>query len=101
VGLRYFHVPTTDQTPPPSDQMTLALLAELGADVLAGRHVAAHCHAGHGRSPAFACGVLVMAGYTADEAIAAMSLARHKSVPHREPQLEWVRWLEQQRHLSA
>lgn len=101
VGLRYVHMPTADQTPPATDRRTLELLAELGAVVLAGGHVAAHCHAGHGRSPAFACGVLVMAGYAADEAMAAMSLARQKSVPHRESQREWVRWLEQQRHLSA
>lgn len=99
-GLQFFHVPTPDQTSPPSDEDTLRLLANLGREVINGRHVAAHCHAGHGRSPAFAAAVLVMAGYGADEAMNSMALARGKDVPHRTPQRDWVRWVEQQRLLD-
>lgn len=95
-GLRFFHVPTPDQTAPPADGATLELVRTLGDAVRGGDHVAVHCHAGHGRSPAFAAALLVATGSGADEAMAALSRARARPVPHRAPQRDWVRWVEQQ-----
>jgi len=94
VGLRFFSVPTPDRSPPPSDPVTLALLAELALAVRSRAHVAVHCHAGHGRSPAFAAALLVMIGTTADDAMTAVSRARDEPVPHRAEQRDWVRWIE-------
>ncbi|WP_088289842.1 tyrosine protein phosphatase [Kineosporia sp. A_224] len=75
VGLAFHHLPTADQTPPDRSEPTLALISELAGHVLSGAHVAAHCHAGHGRSPALAAAVLVMTGLSAQEAIQALGLS--------------------------
>lgn len=96
VGLRYFHLQTSDMEPPPSDAGTLSLLAHLASQARGGGHIAVHCAAGQGRSPAFACAILVMAGQSADDAMRDLSLARGRTVPHRESQRDWVRWVEQQ-----
>ena len=96
-GIRYFHEPTADQHPPAATAEMLALLSELAAAVASGSHVAVHCHAGHGRSPAFAAGVLVMAGFEPDQAMDALSAVRGMAVPHREAQRVWVRWVSEQR----
>jgi protein-tyrosine phosphatase len=93
VGLAFHQLPTPDQAPPPRDDATLDLIGELADEVLAGAHVAAHCHAGRGRSPALAAAVLVLAGNPAEEAITALSQARGRAVPHHEDQREWVRWV--------
>ncbi|MBI4942878.1 MAG: dual specificity protein phosphatase family protein [Actinobacteria bacterium] len=93
VGLAFHHLPTADQTPPDCAEPTLTLVSELAGRVLAGAHVAAHCHAGHGRSPALAAAVLVMTGLSAQEAMEALSHARGRTGPHRRAQREWVRWI--------
>ena len=94
VGLAFHHLPTPDQTPPDRSEAVLALVAELADQVLAGHcHVAAHCHAGHGRSPALAAAILVLTGPSAEDAIAALSAARGRTVPHRSEQRDWVRWV--------
>jgi protein-tyrosine phosphatase len=96
VGLSFFHLPTPDQQPPARDEATLALATDLGHRARAGGHVAVHCRAGQGRSPAFACAVLVRAGRSADDAMHDMSQARGLAVPHHEAQRAWVRWVHQQ-----
>ena len=96
VGLRFVSVPTPDEHPPERSADVAGLLAELAADVREGRHVAVHCHAGHGRSPAFAAALLVHAGRAAEDAMRELSEVRGRSVPHRDEQREWVRWVEAQ-----
>ncbi len=96
-GIRFIHEPTIDQHPPASNDRVLTVISELADDVRAGAHVAVHCHAGHGRSPAFVGGILVVLGMAPDEAMKALKTARGKKVPHRRAQVEWVRWVHEER----
>lgn len=96
VGLTFFHVPTPDQAPPARDGATLALVADLAHRARTGGHVAVHCRAGQGRSPAFACAVLVRAGRSAVDAMHDLSEVRGLKVPECEAQRAWIGWVEQQ-----
>lgn len=95
-GVRFLHLPTVDRHPPAATEETLTLIRELAADVAAGCHVAAHCHAGHGRSPALAAAILVTLGMSPDQAIVHLSQARGRQVPHQKAQRIWVRWVADQ-----
>jgi protein-tyrosine phosphatase len=55
-----------------------------------GRHVAAHCYAGIGRSPLFVAAVLVHHGLPAREAWGRLSAARGLRVPDTGEQQRWL-----------
>ena len=93
-GLRFFNLPTVDQEPPASNPSTVELITTLAEIVATGGHVAVHCRAGQGRSPALAAAILVMTGYSAEAAMSALSEVRGHRVPHRSAQrgsspVEW------------
>jgi len=101
MGLSFFHLPTPDQLPPARDEATLALTGDLAHRARTGGHVAVHCRAGHGRSPAFACAVLVQAGRSADDAMHDVTRVRGRRVPQHQAQRDWIRWIEQHRSTAG
>jgi protein-tyrosine phosphatase len=89
-GLAFDTLPTTDFAVPPSLTVAATVIGRAAADLRAGRSVAAHCYAGRGRSPLFIAALMVHEGYSAADAIAAVSAARGRRVPETPAQHKWV-----------
>ncbi len=89
-GLVFHNLPTGDFGVPSSFETAGALIAAVATEVEAGRAVGVHCFAGRGRSPLFACGVLVQLGVEPDAAITAVSQARGRRVPETDDQHRWI-----------
>jgi protein-tyrosine phosphatase len=89
-GLVFHNLPTDDFGVPKSFDVAGALIAEVAAEIAAGRAVGVHCFAGRGRSPLFAAGVLVHLGAEPEAAIEAVIQARGRRVPETDAQRQWV-----------
>jgi protein-tyrosine phosphatase len=89
-GLAFHNLPTDDFGVPASFEAAGALIGTIAADVDAGRAVGVHCFAGRGRSPLFACCVLVRLGMDPEAAIEAVSTARGRRIPETEAQRQWI-----------
>jgi len=89
-GLAFDRLPTTDFAVPPSMTVAATVIGRAAADLRAGRSVAAHCYAGRGRSPLFIAALMVHEGYSAADAIAAVTAARGRRVPETPAQHKWV-----------
>lgn len=88
-GGEFHNFPIEDFALPRPDvfaQCVSLILSEL----VMGRNVAIHCHAGIGRSGMVACGVLVALGQTSLAALDAVSLARGTQVPDTQAQRDFV-----------
>jgi len=62
----------------------------IAGEVEAGRAVGVHCFAGRGRSPLFACSVLVRLGAAPEAAIEAVAEARGRRIPETDAQRQWI-----------
>ena len=89
-GMAFDTLPTTDFAVPPSLTVAATVIGRAAADLRAGRSVAAHCYAGRGRSPLFIAALMVHEGYSAADAIAAVSAARGRPVPETSAQHKWI-----------
>ncbi len=89
-GLAFDTLPTTDFAVPPSFSVAATVIGRAAADLRAGRSVAAHCFAGRGRSPLFIAALMVHEGYSALDAIAAVSAGRRRRVPETPAQHKWI-----------
>lgn len=89
-GLAFHNLPTDDFGVPVSFEAASAIIDTVAADVDAGRAVGVHCFAGRGRSPLFACCVLVRLGMDPEAAIEAVSTARGRRIPETEAQRQWI-----------
>ncbi|WP_432967861.1 phosphatase domain-containing putative toxin [Dactylosporangium sp. CA-233914] len=87
-GLTFVHAPTPDRGIP--DVSVLPVLLDA---YRAGRHVAAHCRFGIGRSATLAAAVLVVAGAEPGTAWDAIERARGVPVPDTPAQRRWVEGL--------
>ncbi len=94
-GIAYLSYPIPDLNAPPFSSDTFALLEELKAYLVQGKHVAIHCWMGLGRSALIAASVLVLGGYTPEHACKVLSAERGYNVPEMEEQRAWVRALPQ------
>jgi len=74
----------------PDTQKASEFVAELYAELCAGKHIVIHCRAGIGRTGIIAGGVLVKSGMTSAEALALISSARGVQVPDTEEQVQWL-----------
>lgn len=90
-GIVYLSFPIPDFSVPPFSAATFAFLEQLGAYVSEGKHVVLHCRQGLGRSVLMAAGVLILNGFTPDQAIEKLSAVRGYQVPETEEQRVWVR----------
>ena len=86
----YLSFPVLDRGTPPFSERTFTFLKQLHRQVSAGKHVAAHCRQGLGRAALMAASVLVLAGFSPDQAFERLSLVRGYPVPETEEQRAWV-----------
>jgi protein-tyrosine phosphatase len=89
-GIVFDALPTADFAIPPSFKAAARVIGRAAGDLRAGRSVGAHCFAGRGRSPLFIAALMVHEGYTASDAIDAVSAARGRRVPETAAQHQWV-----------
>ncbi len=94
-GITYLSYPISDHGIPAFSAETFALLEQLQMHLAAGKHIAAHCWMGLGRSALVAASVLVLSGISPESACERLSCARGYTVPETEEQQAWVRELPQ------
>lgn len=92
-GLRFISFPIPDRGIPASTPAALALLNDLVSRLESGKNVAIHCRQSVGRWGLIAAGLLLAAGSTPKQAIAAVTAARGITIPETPAQLEWIRHL--------
>ncbi len=95
-GMLYLSYPINDHSIPAFSTEIFALLEQLKTHLAAGKHIAAHCRIGLGRSALIAASVLVLSGLSPESACERLSCARGYTVPETEEQQAWVRELPQQ-----
>jgi protein-tyrosine phosphatase len=88
--LIYLSFPITDRSTPPFSENTFDFLEQLHRQMSAGKHVVVHCRQGLGRAALIAASVLVIAGFSTEQAFESLSSVRGYSVPETEEQLAWV-----------
>lgn len=89
VGLHFVHLPIPNLLTPSLAEV-LPALRELASALLAGRHVAAHCFAGIGRSPLIVASLLALLGIEQEEAWGRLRAARGVQVPDTTVQQAWI-----------
>jgi protein-tyrosine phosphatase len=89
-GIRFYQHPVPDHSTPTDRAAAEAFARELIAELEAGRGVVIHCYAGIGRSATMAATVLILAGFTLEEACDRLSAARRVRVPETPRQREWL-----------
>jgi protein-tyrosine phosphatase len=90
VGITFYNHPVPDHSTPTDRAATEAFARTLIAELEAGRGVVIHCFAGIGRSATMAATVMILAGYSLEEACLRLSNARNLRVPETVAQLEWL-----------
>jgi protein-tyrosine phosphatase len=88
--LIYLSFPITDRSTPPFSENTFDFLEQLHRQMSAGKHVVVHCRQGLGRAALIAASVLVIAGFSTEQAFESLSSVRGYSVPETEEQRAWV-----------
>jgi protein-tyrosine phosphatase len=89
-GIIYHSYPIIDHNVPPFNASTFTFLEQLATYLSQGQHVAVHCFQGLGRSVLVAACLLVLNGFTAEQACYQLSVARGYSVPETDEQRAWV-----------
>jgi protein-tyrosine phosphatase len=86
----YLSFPILDRRTPPFSARTFTFLEQVHRQVSGGKHVAVHCRQGLGRAALMAASVLVLAGFSPDQAFELLSSVRGYPVPETEEQRAWV-----------
>src|SRR6266699_1622236 len=86
----YLSFPIPDRSVPPFSASTFTFLEQLLVHLSAGKQVALHCRQGLGRATLMAASVLVLTGFSPDQAFELLSSARGYPVPETEEQRAWV-----------
>ena len=89
-GILYLSFPISDLGIPPIDANAPAFLQRLNGLLLENKHIAIHCRMGVGRSGLIASSLLVLNGYSPQEAFEMLSHVRGFRVPETEEQEAWV-----------
>ncbi len=89
-GIKYVSFAIQDRSVPPFSEQTFLFLKQLEASLSEGKHIAFHCRQGLGRAVLMAAGVLVLIGFTPEQAFNLLSRARGYTVPETEEQRAWV-----------
>lgn len=88
--LTFWSLAISDRALPSERAEVERLVAEIGAALQAGQHVAVHCRMGVGRSAMIAAATLVALGDTPQQAFARVETARGLPVPDTQEQRRWV-----------
>ena len=99
-GITYRSFPIFDRDIPPFSAETFIVLEQLHASLSEGKHVAFHCRQGLGRAALMAASLLILNGFSPEEAFDRLSKARGYAVPETEEQRAWVVALSQHYHSS-
>jgi len=86
----YLSFPIPDRRTPLFSERTFTFLEQLHRQVIAGKHVVLHCRQGLGRAALMAASVLVLSGFSPDQAFERLSSVRGYPVPETEEQRAWV-----------
>ena len=86
----YLSFPIFDRSVPPFSRDTFMLLEQLKEHLLEGKHIALHCRQGIGRAALMAASLLVLSGFSPDQAFDLFSHVRGYPVPETEEQRAWV-----------
>jgi protein-tyrosine phosphatase len=89
-GIRFRSFPIPDRDVPASTEDFLKFIDTLHYDLLQGRSIVAHCHAGIGRSSLLLASLLRREGLSTDDAFRRITQARRMLVPDTPEQLHWV-----------
>lgn len=89
-GMAFLSFPIADRGVPESLTRFIAFISSLHERVQGGAHAAVHCRAGIGRSGLVSASVLVLQGFTPEQAFARVSEARRCPVPDTEEQKRWL-----------
>lgn len=89
LGMDFRSFPIADFSLPEKARF-LRFVGGICSDLKVGRDVAVHCRAGIGRSGMTVCGVLMMLGATAQQAIEKTSAARGEAVPDTPEQRAFI-----------
>jgi len=89
-GIDFVALPIPDRGVPASHGDARSIARDIVVRCAAGQSVAVHCRAGIGRSSVIAGCALVLAGMTAEDALAALSAARGLRVPDTDGQRDWL-----------
>jgi protein-tyrosine phosphatase len=89
-GLIYLPFPIIDRSVPPFSARTFICLEHLKTYLTEGKHVVIHCRQGLGRAALMAASLLVLRGFSPEQAFDLLSEARGCPVPETEEQRAWV-----------
>jgi protein-tyrosine phosphatase len=89
-SINYLSFPIPDYSVPAFSATTFAFLDQLHHSVFEGKHVALHCRQGLGRAVLMAASLLVLAGFSPEQACAELSRVRGHSVPETDEQQAWL-----------
>ena len=88
--IAFLHFPISDRGVPISGSKFRTLVDDLLARVQTGQSIAIHCRAGIGRSSLVAACVMMGLGFSGDDSLWRISLARGIPVPDTETQRDWI-----------
>ena len=89
--IEFINFPIPDRGTPASDKHISSLIKVIIERIETGSSVIIHCRMGIGRSSIVAAAVLLLKGYTADQAICQITVVRGLKVPDTDEQVAWLR----------
>jgi protein-tyrosine phosphatase len=89
-AIEYLSLPIPDRGIPESQRAFDAMAERVRDDLIAGKAVGVHCRAGIGRSALLAGSVLVLLGFSVNDALRRIESARGTGVPETRQQHSWI-----------
>jgi protein-tyrosine phosphatase len=88
-GMDFVHFPIVDRAVPDASAIR-PLIDDMATRLRQGRRLLVHCRAGIGRTGLVASCCLIRCGFTATDAMAAVSRARGVAIPDTDEQRRWI-----------
>ena len=90
LGMHFLSYPIRDRTTPPHKEAFEEFVQRLAGRLHVGEKIGVHCRGCIGRSTVVTACTLIKCGWTAEQALSAIEIARGCSVPDTEEQREWI-----------
>lgn len=90
-GMIFLNYPIGDRQTPKSFTETSEFVRKLQNFITQGKKIAIHCRQGIGRASLIAVGVLVLQGYSVENAFEKITESRGCKVPDTQEQIDWVK----------
>ena len=90
LGMEFLHHPIPDHDLPQDEPRFRAFVGDLARRLREGERIGVHCWGSIGRAPLTAACALVHLGWSAEQALLAVELARGCPVPDTEDQQDWI-----------